>query len=61
MKLAVCSYHHSNDYDQICKYLEELSYKTDHSRGYVICVGEWEKSNKDIDFRRAIIFADKEE
>lgn len=60
VKLAVCSYHHSDDYSKICAYFTEAGYKTDHAKGYVICVGEWEKENEDIDFRRAIIFADKE-
>lgn len=60
VKLAVCSYHHTEDYDSICAYLGKFGYRTSHSKGYLICTGEWEKENEDIDFRRAIVFADKD-
>lgn len=59
-KLAVCTYHRSNDYHDIGDWLRNKGYLIDNSQGYVVCQGEWELENLfDVDFRRALLWAER--
>lgn len=59
-KLAVCTYHHRSDYQDIREWIEAEGYMVKHSNGYVLCQGEWELDHiSDVDFRRALIWAEK--
>lgn len=57
LKLAICTYHHMDDYEKIKCFLEERQYRCSHSYGYVICQGEWELEKNETDFRKALLFA----
>lgn len=59
-KLAICTYHRISDYQDISRRLLEKGYLVKHSRGYVICQGEWELDHlADVDFRRALLWAER--
>lgn len=59
-KLAICTYHHMSDYQDISKQLSEKGYFVKSSKGYVICQGEWELDCLlDVDFRRALLWAER--
>ncbi len=57
--MAICTYHNKNDYEDIKLWLEQRGYETSHSKGFVICAGEWELDKEDVDFRRTIIWGRK--
>lgn len=59
IELAVCVYHHKNDNNLIKQWLEKLGYSCRNSQGLVICQGEWELENNDVDFRKALLYAAK--
>ena len=56
LKLAICVYHHKEDFVEVKRLLEQIKYKCYHSYGYVICQGEWELERDETDFRRAVLF-----
>jgi hypothetical protein len=60
-KLAVCTYHNANDNQAIKRWLENTGYTfIKNSNGYVVCMGEWELENiEEVDFRRALLFAER--
>lgn len=59
-KLAICTYHHMSDYQDISKWLLEKGYLVKNSKGYVICQGEWELEHlAEVDFRRALLWAER--
>jgi hypothetical protein len=60
-KLAICTYHNTDDNREIKQILEDIGYNSlKNSEGYVICTGEWELENlEDVDFRRALLFAER--
>lgn len=59
-KLAVCTYHKRSDYQDISEWLSQRGYTVKSSRGYVVCQGEWELEHlSDVDFRRALIWAER--
>lgn len=60
INLAVCVYHHQEDNTKISQWLKGHGYSCKNSFGYVVCQGEWELANENIDFRRALLFAEKE-
>lgn len=60
VKLAVCVYHNQNDNEEITNWLEQRGYKCSNSRGYVVCQGEWELKMMNPNFRRALLYAEKE-
>ncbi len=57
--LAVCVYHNENDNKKIKRWLDKRQLECRNSDGLVICQGDWELNNKDIDFRKALLFAMK--
>ena len=59
INLAICTYHHQRDNEIIGEYLSELGYQTENSKGYVLCQGDWELNNDEVDFRNAILFGYK--
>lgn len=61
-KMAVCTYHNAEDEKAIRAWLEmEGPYTVKNSPGYVICQGEWELEHlEDVDFRRALLWAERE-
>lgn len=60
-KLAICTYHHSEDNQVIGEWLQDKGYNTKNSNGYVICQGEWELQDRNqVDFRRALLWAERE-
>jgi hypothetical protein len=60
-KLAVCTYHNANDNAIFRAWLENIGYNSlKNSRGYVVCMGEWELEDvENVDFRRALLFAER--
>lgn len=59
-KLAVCTYHQMSDYRDISEWLLKRGYTVKSSNGYVVCQGEWELEHlAEVDFRRALIFAEE--
>lgn len=60
INLAICVYHHQEDNYLISHWLKKHGYNSSNSSGYVVCQGVWELENEDIDFRRALLFAEKE-
>jgi hypothetical protein len=62
-KLAVCTYHNAEDDRKIKQILEDIGYNSlKNSEGYVICTGDWEMEHlEDVDFRRALLFAERTE
>ncbi len=56
-KLAICTYHYEDEYKEIKQFLEENNYKCNHSKGFLLCQGDWELEKDETDFRRALLFA----
>lgn len=61
-KMAVCTYHKAEDEKEIRAWLKAAGpYVVKNSPGYVICQGEWELEHlEDVDFRRALLWAERE-
>ncbi len=59
--LAICCYHHKDDNDKITAYLSGKGFNTVNSGGVVVCFGDWELERDEAGFRKALIFADKEQ
>ncbi len=60
LKLAICTYHHPCDNEHITAYLKGMGYGTENSKGYILCQGAWELDNKEVTFRRGLLFAERE-
>lgn len=61
-RMAICTYHNPGDNKMIREWLLERGYGVEDSPGYVVCQGEWELENKkNVDFRRALVKAGREE
>lgn len=60
IQLAVCVYHRQEDNECIGNMLMQYAYQVRNSEGFVICQGEWELDTDTTDFRRGILFANKE-
>ena len=59
IKCAICSYHKKNDKDDIEKILKKFGYRCSESKGYVVFVADPDIF-KEADFRRGIIYAQKD-
>ncbi len=59
MILAVCVYHHGPDNEIIGNWLKDRDYGVRNSEGYILCQGDWELENEEINFRRGLIYAYK--
>lgn len=54
MKAAICVYHNENDNNVITDILKEYGMNVENTQGYLLCIGDWEMQNKNLDFRKAI-------
>lgn len=59
VKMAICVYHHKDDNSKINAWLLKHDYKTENSKGYVLCQGDWELELNETDFRRGLLYAHK--
>lgn len=61
-KMAVCTYHNAEDEKEIRAWIEAVGdYGVCNSPGYVVCQGRWELENaKNADFRRALLWAERD-
>lgn len=57
--LAICTYHHPDDYGKISGWItKQGGYRLKSSPGYVVCQGEWELDHPEqAGFRKALLWA----
>lgn len=59
IKASICAYHNKADYNKLIEFAKKIGYKYTRTKGYLLCIGPWERGNLDLDFRRGIVRLEK--